>query len=671
MPRLRLLSGLLILFTSVYLFTSTAAARAVPTAPTFWVNTQFDGVFPSACAGNIVGECTLREAVLEANATSGATINLPGLLAGQFYYIGIPPSGADDGTTGDLHIDADMNIIGKPTFTHPSTTIDASLASDRVFYIPFTVNVNISNVTIRNGMATDGGGIYSIAALTLTNTTVFSNTASASNGTGGGIYNGGTLALNNSTVSGNTVTATNGYGGGIYNNATGSLTLNNSTISGNTANMANGNGGGIYNVGTSMLNNSTIMSNTTNMDGAGIYNNINASLSLTSSTVMSNTSAIGGGGGIFNTGTLSLTDNTTVSGNTARSGGGILHDGGTMALSNTTVNGNTANENGGGIYFYYRGGLASLSNSAVMSNTAMTGGGFSFDFVSGGSVSFNNVTVTGNLATFGGGIATMGGTPFISNVTVSGNSAGDGGGIYVDYYLLGGTTSISNVTVSNNTVDTASTGGGGIYNKGSLSLSNVTISSNTVITQSNGGGIFNTGTLTLTNSTVSNNSSGFGGGMYNQGVATLGFGTLSGNNASTGGGIYENAATFVTQTVYLANTIVANSAGGNCATANVALKSNGDNLSDDGTCVSFFNQTGDLNNIDPKLGPLADNGGSTATHAPLLGSPAIDAIPFGTNGCGTLITVDQRGMPRPFNGKCDIGAVEYSSYANDLPLVSR
>jgi hypothetical protein len=57
--------------------------------------------------------------------------------------------------------------------------------------------------------------------------------------------------------------------------------------------------------------------------------------------------------------------------------------------------------------------------------------------------------------------------------------------------------------------------------------------------------------------------------------------------------------------------------------------------------------------IDPKLGPLADNGGPTRTHALLLGSPAIDAA--STPDCPTT---DQRGVLRPQGAACDIGSYE-------------
>jgi hypothetical protein len=63
---------------------------------------------------------------------------------------------------------------------------------------------------------------------------------------------------------------------------------------------------------------------------------------------------------------------------------------------------------------------------------------------------------------------------------------------------------------------------------------------------------------------------------------------------------------------------------------------------------------------DPLLDPkgLQNNGGPTQTIKLIKGSPAIDAIPKGTNGCGTEIKTDQRGVKRPQGKGCDIGAFE-------------
>jgi hypothetical protein len=141
---------------------------------------------------------------------------------------------------------------------------------------------------------------------------------------------------------------------------------------------------------------------------------------------------------------------------------------------------------------------------------------------------------------------------------------------------------------------------------------------------------------------------------------TINNGTVSGNFAENcygdgdGGGIYGN--------VTLQNTIVANSPyGGDC---DGTMTSNGYNLSSDNTCN--FHQTGDLNNTNPLLGPLQNNGGPTLTEALLDGSPAIDnGNPSGcTDGQGHLLNTDQRGMPRPDredSGGCDRGAYERQS----------
>lgn len=221
-------------------------------------------------------------------------------------------------------------------------------------------------------------------------------------------------------------------------------------------------------------------------------------------------------------------------------------------------------------------------------------------------------------------------------------------------------------------------GGGGIYSAGSLALSGVTISGNTATGV--GGGIFNSGMLILSDATISGNAAGYGGGIDNNhggpdptmnGTVTATNVTVSGNAASAGGGGIENAwsATLINVTVTgnsagggggidsgpfslgttLKNSIVAmNTSGGNC-TGTIA--SSGHNLEDANTCA--FTSLGDLPNNDPKLGPLADNGGPTETHALLPGSPAIDA-----GDDATCAATDQRGISRPQGFACDIGAFE-------------
>jgi hypothetical protein len=57
--------------------------------------------------------------------------------------------------------------------------------------------------------------------------------------------------------------------------------------------------------------------------------------------------------------------------------------------------------------------------------------------------------------------------------------------------------------------------------------------------------------------------------------------------------------------------------------------------------------------IDPRIGPLANNGGPTRTHALLAGSPAIDAA-----SAADCPATDQRGVSRPQGTGCDIGSYE-------------
>jgi len=150
---------------------------------------------------------------------------------------------------------------------------------------------------------------------------------------------------------------------------------------------------------------------------------------------------------------------------------------------------------------------------------------------------------------------------------------------------------------------------------------------------------------------------GGGGGIYvAAGTANISNSTLSGNGARSRSGGGELAST---GTVTVQNSIVANSPKeGNCFGT---ITSKGYNLSSDGTCS--FNDIGDLNNTDPKLGPLQNNGGQTQTMALPTGSPGIDAgNPSGcTDNHGKLLKTDQRGQPRPDKEDargCDMGAYE-------------
>jgi hypothetical protein len=77
----------------------------------------------------------------------------------------------------------------------------------------------------------------------------------------------------------------------------------------------------------------------------------------------------------------------------------------------------------------------------------------------------------------------------------------------------------------------------------------------------------------------------------------------------------------------------------------------GHNICSDGS--ASFTAPSSVNNTDPLLGPLGDNGGPTPTMALLPMSPVIDA-----GDDSVCPPTDQRGVPRPQGLACDIGAFE-------------
>ena len=180
---------------------------------------------------NDSGANSLRQAILDANATAGAdTIDFDALLSGGTITL----------TSGELQITDDLTINGLGA---ENLTVSGNNAS-RVFNVSDgtsdNIDVVIDGLTIADGNTDGGGGgIFSRENLTVANSTITGNTAERS---GGGVYNFyENLTVTNSTISGNTAERS---GGGIFNYAfrNGSLQVTNSTISDNTA---GADGGGI------------------------------------------------------------------------------------------------------------------------------------------------------------------------------------------------------------------------------------------------------------------------------------------------------------------------------------------------------------------------------------------------------------------------------------------
>lgn len=200
------------------------------------------------------------------------------------------------------------------------------------------------------------------------------------------------------------------------------------------------------------------------------------------------------------------------------------------------------------------------------------------------------------------------------------------------------------------------TAGGAIYvGLGTAEITSSAFLNN--VTGGQGGAVVNYAALTMTNCTLYGNGAGEGGAIYNgqPGKMELTNCTLYGNISALGG--ISNYGTMT-----LRNTIVAGSTSQNCLNA-VPLTDGGYNIEDTDTC-GFTSGNYSLANTNPLLSSPGNYSGNTWTVALLPNSPAIDMIPHGTNGCGTDVTVDQRGIQRPQGAcfRCDAGAFESQGF---------
>jgi uncharacterized repeat protein (TIGR01451 family) len=262
-----------------------------------------------------------------------------------------------------------------------------------------------------------------------------------------------------------------------------------------------------------------------------------------------------------------------------------------------------------------------LARLRFVANAAAYGGAVALraDGVGRASPNFGDVVFSGNSATrYGGAIyvwAELNGvvSPRIERATFSGNKADRGGAIYNSSGGQGGTANaaIVNVTFQGNDASsgTSVSNGGAIYNAGvggtsAMTLTNVTFSGNTA-----------------------NGANHFGGAMVNEGAGAK--------------PVIVNAIFYGDQAGALPEFY---NSGGAQPTISSSLVQGG--------CPSGAACSGVLD-ADPLLGALADNGGFGATMLPATGSPAIDA---GDNA--SCPATDQRGVPRPQGGGCDIGAIE-------------
>jgi CSLREA domain-containing protein len=413
-----------------------AFAGALPaTAATFTVNSTVDA--PDADLGDGIcadaaGMCTLRAAIMQANALGGMNVidlsqiadpNNPIILSipgADETVEGNPGTGyqvvdAHDASRGDLNITSSMDIIGagsdKTIIEWSPSVKQTPAAGDRIFHIEAVssnITVNISGVSIENGVTPpaqiiqtlQNGTYYQLErsgaglAIGPAATVIYVNpgaptghgSGSVSGGSpgdegGGGQHGGDEGGESAATITGVTLTdvkilnnQSGAAGGGISNAAP--LTLTNVDVSGNSAVT---NGGGIYNDAQLTVRNSTI-----GTTGA-----------------LTTPNSAEGGGGIFDTGMHNtVIERSAIEGNKATGGGGLsIRSMVTMDIVNTTIDGNAAADVGGGMT---SNGTVTLQNDTIADNSSAndsTSGGAGINAFGKGSYSFVNTLFQANSAT--------------------------------------------------------------------------------------------------------------------------------------------------------------------------------------------------------------------------------------------------------------------------------
>lgn len=590
-----------------------------------------------------------------------------------------------------------------------------------------TNGVAISGMTISNGRTTNfGGGISSRSRLALTGVHVAGNTASLgggvfladaggvfatstfsanlATGNGGGIFfegnNADSLLIVNGTVSGNN---TAGNAGGIRTTR-GQLQLTNSTVVGNTAVFPPG---GIIAVAQTAGNTSSIALRSTIVAGNAPDNLAAISVGGIASFQTQGFNLSENYNGVFTPLGSDLISASPRLAPLALYGGttpthALLH--GSPAINSGAPSGPATDQRGVSRVFGVSADIGAVEmRPSVVTNADDSGTGslralidasnvitdlddILFDSAFFGmqrtiTLTSGQLALTGplNIIAPGANLLTVSGnstsrvfqvsslaTATLSGLRITAGNAQDGGGIQNEGRLI-----VSHVVINGST---AARFGGGIYDGGGvLTVARSTISGNTA----NGlggtaGGIYHDGTLTVTDSTISGNSApnglGSGGGILTFGSAHIVSSTIT-NNSAAGAGSASGLFVSSGRAASLRNCIVA----GNSDNATVpdvrgnGISSRGFNLIGNGDAMSFAS-TGDQSGtstalLNPQLGPLANNGGTTATHNLLAGSPALD------KGERSGANTDQRGLTRPVDlasttnvaDGADIGALEAQS----------
>ncbi len=356
-------------------------------------------------------------------AYNGASQTIPALDYSTLALSSVTEGATKTFADGTTKVDNDIEIESSDVTTSITLTGSSAAAvtvqvtnpgsggtASRVFKINAPgETINISNMTIKGGDVTDGGGIYlSAGTLNLDAATIADSHA---DNVGGGISAwGGSITLTSSTISDNTSTS---HGGGIFSNNV-SLTLTNSTVEGN---------------------------NSGNMGGGILAEN--STLTLANSTVSGNSAAdVGGGIAGFQASTLALTD-CTVSGNKSShatlASGVFVNNNSPLTLTNTVVSYNYK-DNSGYADIAFDSGATIRGNYNVLGGYDLSGtSNTNYSYTSGkGAALFASYETIVTDTIYKPVIADNGGST--ETVALAGDSIGGGTGVITGYYDDSGTT---------------------------------------------------------------------------------------------------------------------------------------------------------------------------------------------------------------------------------------
>ena len=552
-------------------------------------------------------------------------------------------------------------------------TIDAKNLG-RIFEIDGGFAVTLTNVTLINGKADNGGAIYNFGNLDLVHVNFVNNTAKY----GGAIMNYAYgLVLDDSTFTNNTAK----IGGAIYNSAD-CFVVGNSTFANNTA---TSNGGVIFNYGIGfVVGNSTFVNNSA-ADGAGAILNGGRGFVVGNSTFANNT-ATSKGGAIYNYGIGFVVGNSTFANNTAEDAGAVYNEGDNSVVGNSTFVNNTATSIGGAIINngklvvdnsafednaanYYGGAIFNrddlqVTNSAFDGNDILVRNIRAMDNVDHGGAAIYNwkngkldiskSNFTNNIKNYKNGNLLVGAVATIGDATISdsyfvNNSGRWGGALSV---MGGESSSATNFIDIDGTkfVNNSALYGGAMFVWGSnYSISNSVFDNNSAFgkgnmtpNNNNGGALVVTqGNIpisgTIINSNFTNNKAQYGGAAWiNEGTVDISNSNFINNTATVEAGAigFEPAYTKITATVYGTN-FINNTAGVDGG----AIYSNGDLRISDSDFDNNKAQKADIiySNIN---GLLSINGNNysnyTENKAPIINLAGIETI---SSDGGVIITV--------------------------------